>query len=129
MEVVTHNPTSLAWIGDAVMSLHIRNMLLEKGYRKADILQKKSARWVSAKNQSLLLQKLREMNFFLEEEETILLRGRNANTNSKAKNASVKEYMDATALESVIGYLYLYQHQERLDCLLDKIVEIGENYQ
>ena len=43
MEVVTHNPTSLAWIGDAMMSLHIRKTLLEKGYRKADILQKKSA--------------------------------------------------------------------------------------
>ena len=126
MEIVTHNPTSLAWIGDAVMSLYIRKALLDKGYRKADILQKKSAQWVSARHQSILLIKLLEENYFTQDECEIIQRGRNANVHSRAKNASVKEYMDATALESVLGYLELYHHTERLEQILDHIIEIGE---
>ena len=54
MEIVTENATSLAWIGDAVMSLAVREHLLSLGYRKAHVLQKKNAVICSAKGLSLI---------------------------------------------------------------------------
>ena len=52
MEIVTENATSLAWIGDAVMSLAVREHLLSLGFRKAHVLQKKNAMICSAKGQN-----------------------------------------------------------------------------
>ena len=49
MEIVTENATSLAWIGDAIMSLAVREDLLKKGYQKPNTLQKKRSRIWSAK--------------------------------------------------------------------------------
>ena len=118
MEIVTENATSLAWIGDAVMSLAVR---------KAHVLQKKNAVICSAKGQAIMLNKMMEEDFFTEDEKTILARGRNATIHSKAKNATHKTYLEATALESMLGYLYLYGHQERLKVCLDKIIEIGDS--
>lgn len=126
MEIVTENATSLAWIGDAIMTLKVREHILKKGYRKADILQKKSARICSAKGQAEILSMLRKENFFSEEEYEILQRGRNATIHSKAKNADGKTYLEATALEALIGYLYLYEHQDRLEQLLNKVIEYGD---
>lgn len=127
MEIVTQNATSLAWMGDAIMTCKVREHLLEKGYQKADILQKKSARICSAKGQANILEQLDARDFFNEDEKTILARGRNATIHSKAKNADGKTYLQATALEAVIGYLYLYGHSARLKELLDLITALGDN--
>ncbi len=97
------------------MSLKVGERRLSKGYRKADRLQKKSARYCSAKGQSIMLETLIEDGFFNEEERTILARGRNATIHSKAKNADGKTYLQATALEAVLGYMYLYDHRDRLN--------------
>lgn len=126
MEIVTQNATSLAWIGDALMSLRVREHLVAKGYQKADVLQKKSARICSARGQSKILEQLLQENFFHEEEHQILQRGRNATIHSKAKNADGKTYLQATALEALLGYLYLYHHEERLKECLDQIIQKGD---
>ena len=127
MEIVTENATSLAWIGDAVMSLAVREHLLSLGFRKAHVLQKKNAMICSAKGQATMLNKMMEENFFTEDEKTILARGRNATIHSKAKNATHKTYLEATALQAMLGYLRLYGHEDRLKVCLDKIIEIGDN--
>ena len=62
MEIVTENATSLAWIGDAVMSLAVREHLLSLGYRKAHVLQKKNAVICSAKGQSVMLNTMMDEN-------------------------------------------------------------------
>jgi ribonuclease-3 family protein len=126
MEIVTENATSLAWIGDALMTLRVRESLLNKGYRKPDILQKKSAKICSAKAQAVILDTLTQQDYFSPEEREILARGRNATIHSKAKNADGKTYLMATALEAVLGYMYLYGHKDRLEDCLDKIMEIGD---
>jgi len=126
MEIVTENATSLAWIGDALMTLRVRESLLNKGYRKPDILQKKSAGICSAKAQAVILDTLMKQDYFSPEEREILARGRNATIHSKAKNADGKTYLAATALEAVLGYMYLYDHKDRLEDCLDKIMEIGD---
>lgn len=125
MEIVTQNATSLAWIGDALMTLYVREYLLKKGYQKPDLLQKKSAHICSARAQSMILQKMLEEAYFTDEEKEILHRGRNATIHSKAKNASQKEYLEATALEAVLGYMRLYHHDDRLHQTLQHIVKLG----
>lgn len=126
MEIVEYNGTTLAYIGDAVMSLYVRHMLVAKGWQKPKVLQKKSEAWVSAKAQAKFLVALQAKHFFNETEIAMIARGRNAKTDSIAKNASVATYRLATGLEAVIGYLELTNKQERLKELLDAIQEIGE---
>lgn len=126
MEIVTQNATSLAWMGDALMTLAVREHLLEKGYQKADLLQKKSAKICSAKGQAVILDTLIKESFFNEDELSILHRGRNATIHSKAKNATGKIYLQATALEALLGYLYLYDHRDRLAVCMKNILEKGD---
>ena len=127
MQLAEFNATSLAYIGDAVMSLYVREFLLQKGYQRPNDLQKKSIAWVSARAQAKFLTQLHEEGFFLEQEWNIVLRGRNTNIQSKAKNASVAEYRLSTGLEALIGYLYLNKQTDRLNALWKAIVRIGDN--
>ena len=126
MEIVTQNATSLAWMGDAYMSLCVRKHLLDKGYQNANTLQKMNAKICSAKGQAKILEQMVNIDFFNEDEKEILARGRNATIHSKAKNADGKTYLQATALEALLGYLYLYNHLNRLDECMNKILELGD---
>ncbi|MEG1732791.1 MAG: ribonuclease III domain-containing protein [Longicatena sp.] len=126
MDVRAYNGTSLAYIGDAVMSLYAREKLLSDGYQQSKILQKESEKWVSAKAQSYFLMTLENQHFFHEDEWNIVLRGRNTNPKSKAKNADVLTYRKATGLEAIFGYLYLSKQTQRLDELWQAILTIGE---
>ena len=125
MEIQEYNGTSLAYMGDAVMSLYVRELLLSKGYQKSKDLQKFSEAWVSAKAQAGFLNQLETEGFFTEEEWAIVLRGRNTNPKSKAKNADVITYRKATGLEAVFGWLYLMKKEERLLQLWQRIVALG----
>lgn len=126
MEIVTQNATSLAWLGDAIMTFVIREHILKQGFQKAHILQKKSAKICSAVGQAKILDQLYEKSFFTEDELEILKRGRNATIHSKAKNADGKTYLKATALEALLGYLYLYNHKDRLSMFLEQIISMGD---
>lgn len=127
MELVLENPTSLAWIGDAVFALRAREHLLKKGFASPGKLQKLMAKYASARGQSAMLEKMEtEDQWFSEDEQEILRRGRNANVHTTAKNADRSSYMRATALEALLGYLYLYGHTERMNEILDRCMEIGD---
>ena len=58
-----------------------------------------------------------------EDEQDVLRRGRNLDSKTRAKNASVEEYRKATAFEALVGYLYLENNNERLDLILNKSLE------
>ena len=58
-------------------------------------------------------------NSLTEEEKEIARRGRNTQTHHIAKNASMQDYMYATAFEALIGYLYLTKQDERLKEILN----------
>lgn len=120
------NGTTLAYIGDAVMSLWIRDLLVSQGWQKPKLLQKKSEGWVSARAQEVFLKQLLAEEFFTKEELAIVMRGRNAKTDSVAKNASVQTYRMATGLEAIIGYLYMEKKEARLQALWARIQEVGE---
>ncbi|MCI8851154.1 MAG: Mini-ribonuclease 3 [Erysipelotrichaceae bacterium] len=126
MDVKEINATTLAYIGDAVMSLWVRELLIEQGWQKPKILQQKSVAWVSARAQAKIVIALLEEQFFTDEERAVIMRGRNAKCESHAKNADIMEYRMATGLEAVIGYLYLKQEAVRLEALWAEIQRIGE---
>ena len=52
-----------------------------------------------------------------------MLKGRNAKSHTKAKNTDIQTYRKSSGLEAVIGYLYLDHQEERLENLLDMIVQ------
>lgn len=121
MEILGLNGTTLAFIGDAVMSLKVREYLVEQGYQRPNALQKESVKYVSAKAQANFLMKLMEEEFFTDEEKMIIKRGRNARMDSMAKNADVATYRLSTGFEALWGYLYLTKRLERIDEIWGKI--------
>ena len=114
MEIVPYNGTTLAFIGDAVMTLDIREKLVKAGYQRPNDLQKMTSQYVSAKAQANYLTQLMDQGFFNEEELEIIKRGRNAQTKTIAKNADVITYRLATGFEAIIGYYYLMNNEDRL---------------
>ncbi len=120
-EIVLENGNTLAFIGDAIYSLLVREHFIRLGFHKPNILQQKSVQFVSAKAQAEILRKLLAENKFSETELEIIHRGRNAKSDSVAKNADIIDYRMATGLEALFGYLYLYHHNDRLNELFEKI--------
>lgn len=116
-EARQYNPVVLAFIGDAVFSLFIREKLAFERDLKTGELQKLSTEFVSAKGQNRILDLIRPL--FTEEEEEIFLRGRNAKKGTRSKAATVAEYNRSTGFEAVVGYLYVTGQEERLDYLLN----------
>lgn len=118
-EVKQLSPLTWAYIGDAVYELYIRTYLINNTKLKPHELHLKSIKYVKAKSQAEILEKLEQI--LTEEEKDIVRRGRNTKVNHSAKNASVQEYMYATAFEALIGYLYLTNQEQRLKELLKNI--------
>jgi ribonuclease III family protein len=111
------HPLALAYMGDAVYEVYVRQLLLSRANHRPHHLQKESVKLVSAKAQSATLQRL--LPLLTEEELEIVKRGRNAKSGSVPKSADVLEYRHATAFECLIGYLYYKRQFERLTQLCE----------
>ncbi|MNI05715.1 Mini-ribonuclease 3 [compost metagenome] len=119
------NPIVLAYIGDAVYEVYIRQYVISQTNHRPNHLHKTATQFVSAKAQSKFLESL--MPILTEEETDMVKRGRNAKSNTTAKNAEVLEYRHSTAFECLIGYLYYKQSYERLRELMDMAIAFKEN--
>ena len=111
------NPQVLAFVGDAVYSLYIRNLIVLNNAGKSGELHKLSTMFVKAKSQSETIERL--LPLFTETENDVFRRGRNYKTQSVAKNSTIQEYHRATGFEAVLGYLYLSGQFDRLNELLN----------
>lgn len=110
------NGLTLAYMGDGIYELYIRQHVLRTGKTKPNVLHREATRYVSAKAQANLIQQMLDSESFLTEEELeYFKRGRNAKSHTKAKNADVITYRMSTGFESMIGYLYLSGQKDRLD--------------
>lgn len=107
---------SLAYVGDAVHSLFVRERLVTELDFKPDALHTLASSEVKAAAQARLAESL--LDKFTEAETSVYLRGRNAKAHHKAKNQSISDYRKATGLEAVLGYLYLTGQRERIIQLL-----------
>lgn len=110
------NAVVLAFVGDAVWSLYVREQLVFEAEYKTGTLQKLASERVSARGQAKLLERIE--GALTEEEHDIYRRGRNAKKPTRSKNASVAEYNISTGAEAVIGFLYLIGDYARIEELL-----------
>lgn len=109
------NGLALAYMGDAIYELIIREHLLSVGQTKPNQLHRYATEYVSAKAQAELVGMMLEENMLTEEEETYYKRGRNSKINTKAKNTNVQTYLQSTGFEALMGYLYLTKQEDRLE--------------
>lgn len=121
MDINTINIISIAYLGDAIFEVYIRESLIKKGIAKVEDLTKEATKYVSAKGQATILKNLLDENYFTDEELDIIKRGRNNKRSSHPKHTDIITYKYSTGFEALIGYLYLSNKQERLSQILNKI--------
>lgn len=115
------NVLTLAYLGDAIYELYIREYLISKGIVKVNDLQKHAINFVSANAQSKILQNLLDSSFLKEDEINIVYRARNNKATRHPKNTDIITYKYATGLEALIGYLYLENKKDRLNEIMNRI--------
>ena len=110
-DIRTYSPLTLAYIGDAVYDLVVRSVLVNRGNTAVNNLHKRASAIVKAPTQAQVAASI--MDDLTDEEKDIYRRGRNSKPHTKAKNASTIEYLEATGLEAVVGFLYLKGDMDR----------------
>ncbi|MFC4601552.1 Mini-ribonuclease 3 [Cohnella hongkongensis] len=111
------SPIVLAYTGDAVYEVYIRQRLVAVSSRKPHELHRAATKYVSAAAQAKLLQRWTPL--LTEEEADIVRRGRNTKSGQPPRNADPADYRLATALECLVGYLYYKGNRERLEQLME----------
>lgn len=112
VDLRNYSPLTLAFLGDCVFDLIVRTVIVERGNRAPESLHKKKSAVVKAGTQSKMAEIL--LDRLSQEELAVYKRGRNAKSYSVAKNASVSDYRRATGLETLLGYLYLQDREDRI---------------
>ncbi|MBF8969621.1 Mini-ribonuclease 3 [Streptococcus sp. NLN76] len=123
------NGLALAFDGDAIYSVYVRQHLILQGMTKPNRLHHVATHYVSAKAQAQLVQVLLDQEMLTEEEVAIYKRGRNANSHTKAKNTDVVTYRMSTGFEALLGYLHLTGQIDRLEELIQWCIQTVEQEQ
>lgn len=111
----------LAFLGDAVYELYIREYLINKNICNVNELQKECVKYVSAERQCYFIEKMIEKNFLTADEIDIFKRGRNASSHS-SRSTDIVTYKKSTGLECLIGYLYINKNYDRIEKIMEYIV-------
>ena len=119
---------ALAYLGDSVIELCVRQMLVEKGVSSAKNLNSTALLFVKAEAQADAMKII--LPVLSEEENGAYRRGRNIGHTNVPKSATVGQYRMATGMEALFGYLYLKGEKGRIDELFalayeEKINEIN----
>ena len=118
------NTTALAYIGDAVYEVYIRRHVLSMGSVHVDVLHQKSVEYVRADGQATALKRI--FDRLTPDEQALVKRARNHKSSSRPKSTDPVTYKWATAMEALVGYLYLENQSRRLDEIMDLVIrEIG----
>jgi ribonuclease-3 family protein len=126
-EVKQLNTDVLAYVGDAVYELFVRELVLDSGRHKASGLHRTVTGYVNAHAQAAAIRGM--FDKLSEDEKSLVKRARNHKFRSKAKNADPLTYKWATGFEAFIGYLYLAGEEDRLTWAMYKAVEITDGKQ
>ena len=121
MDINTINIITLAYLGDAIYEVYIRDLLIKRGIAKVEDLTKEATKYVSAKGQASILKELIDKNCLTEEELDVIKRGRNNKRSSHPKHTDIVTYKYSTGFEALIGYLYLSNNHDRLAEILNQI--------
>ena len=117
------NTTALAFLGDAVYEVYVRQHVLEQEKVHVDRLHRLAVKYVRADGQARVVKRLLAEGLLTEEEQAVFKRGRNANVHSIPQHASRAQYQQATALEALLGWLYLNGRRERINELFNIMME------
>ena len=112
-----YSPLTLAFLGDAVYSLLVRNMLSLAANKPTGKLHKESISYVNAAFQAQMIKEI--LPHLTEDETSVFKRGRNAHSAHSPKNQSDADYRYATGLEALYGYLYLCGKTQRIKELFE----------
>ena len=126
-----HNPTddfsplTLAFVGDGVYDLLVREYLVRQANRPVGELNKIKVAMVNCKSQAQFAAKL--LPYLTEKETAVYKRGRNAAPKTTATNGTIAEYHSATGLECLFGYLHLNGENQRIAELFERIKDLFSN--
>ena len=104
---------ALAYLGDSVIELKVRELLVERGIGGSGELNRQSLAFVKATAQAAAMRRI--IPKLSEEEEAVFKRGRNMSSGNVPKSATMSEYRTATGMEVLFGYLHLSEKRERID--------------
>ena len=124
-EMKNVSSAALAYLGDSVIELCVREYLVSKGLSSAANLNKAALEFVRASAQAEALKKISDALY--EDEAAVFRRGRNIGHSSTPKSATVSEYRAATGMEALFGYLHLLGKQERIRELFALAYNIENN--
>ena len=108
---------ALAYLGDCVLEMRVRELLVGKGLSKSGHLNQEALRYVRASAQAAAMERI--LPLLSEEEERIYKRGRNSGHLNVPKSASQGEYRMATGMEVLFGYLHLAGREEHIRALFE----------
>ena len=113
-----YSPLALAFLGDSVYEILVREYLVREANRPAAKLHEQKIQLVCAAFQAQAIDRL--IPLLTEAETAVYKRGRNAN-NTVPRHTSAQDYHKATGLEALFGYLHLLGEQARLEELFAAI--------
>ena len=113
MNIKEVSTEALAYLGDSVLEIRVREKLVSDGISGSGNLNRASLAYVKASEQAAAMHRITPI---LSEEETLVFkRGRNMSGGNVPKSATMSEYRTATGMEVLFGYLHLLGRQERID--------------
>ena len=121
----TYSTASLAYLGDCVLELCVREYLVKSGYSSSSSLNREALKFVRASAQAEAMKRI--LPLLSEEEAAAFRRGRNVGHTNTPKSATVAEYRSATGMEALFGWLHLAGKQDRIAELFALAYEIEPN--
>ncbi|MBM7542877.1 Mini-ribonuclease 3 [Amphibacillus cookii] len=125
-EVKQMKSLALAYMGDALYEVHVREHLIKSGQAKVNALHRQAVQFVSAKAQARVLRFWLETAYLDEQEEGVVRRGRNAKSGTVPKNTDVMTYRYSTAFEALLGFHYFSDQSARLYELMNTAIDLIE---
>ncbi|HZK42996.1 MAG TPA: ribonuclease III domain-containing protein [Syntrophomonadaceae bacterium] len=112
-----YSATVLAYIGDAVFELVVRNHVVAKGNRKVKDIHLATVAMVKAESQAQIIKEI--FGELTDDEQSVVMRGRNSKS-TPPKHTDPKDYAMSTGFEALIGYLYLKGDEARIEELISR---------
>lgn len=123
-QVECMSPAALAYMGDVLFEMFVRDNLLRQPQTNINQLHRKAITYVNASAQAWMVKQLSTM--LTEEEQDAVRRGRNGKTGTVPRNADVTDYRYATGFEALLGWLYYQNKTARLIRVMETAVELLE---
>ena len=122
MNIKEISTEALAYLGDSVIEIRVRELLVNKGISDSGNLNRESLNFVKAGAQAAAMNRI--LGVLCDEETAIYKRGRNMSGGNVPKSATMSEYRTATGMETLFGYLHLTGQTERADELFRLAYEL-----